>query len=310
MIKSTFIRSLSHFGHFRVYGADAAALLHHLTTNDIKAMAPGDCHEAVLLTNKGRCLDVLTIARRDNEFVVLTSPNRRDMFAAHVRSFIGFRQDVQIEDITGQPASIGVFGADAEDALTMHQIPLPEAGKVEQIATDKSTFQVMRTSRLPHGGFWLTMPSQQIADKVWQDLNLPECDNETYNILRVEAGLPVTGLEITDAHNAWEANLDSMISLHKGCYNGQEILARLNTYEKVKQHLKGLRLSKEVPTGAATMLQSDGKNAGEITSMVTSGHCGNIALAYVKKNYEPAGTRLKVLFDGGDVDAEVVDLPF
>jgi folate-binding protein YgfZ len=126
----------------------------------------------------------------------------------------------------------------------------------------------------------------------------------------VEAGVPVAGLEITEAHNPWEANLDSMISLHKGCYNGQEIIARLNTYEKVKQHLKGVRLSDEVPSNTILNLQQGNKNAGEITSIVTSPRCGNIALAYMKKIYEPVETRLKVLFDGGEVDAEVVDLPF
>jgi folate-binding protein YgfZ len=126
----------------------------------------------------------------------------------------------------------------------------------------------------------------------------------------VEAGVPVAGLEITEAHNPWEANLGGMISLHKGCYNGQEIIARLNTYDKVKQHLKGLRLSCEIPPDAAMNLSHDGKSAGEITSIIASPRHGNIALAYIKKSYEPAGTRLKVLFNGGEADAEVANLPF
>lgn len=294
--KSTFIRSLSHFGHFRVSGKDAAALLHHLTTNDITALKPGQSCEAVLVTGKARCLDVLTIARLEEGFLVITSPNRRDIFAPHANGFIVFRQDVKIEDITGQVSSIGVFGADAQNVVNAY-------------LSDK-TVHVLPTDRLPGSGFLLIMHSAEAAQQIRDNLKLPECDNETYNVLRVEAGVPVAGLEITEANNPWEANLDKMISLHKGCYNGQEIIARLNTYEKVKQHLKGLRLSGAVPANAETALQSDGKSAGEITSIVHSPRCGNIALAYIKKKYEPAGTVLKVLFEGGEVDAEVVDLPF
>jgi folate-binding protein YgfZ len=310
--KSTFTRSLSHFGHFYVRGADAAALLHHLTTNDIKSLQPGQCCEAALITNKARCLDVLTILRLEKEFLVITSPNRREMFAPHAKGFIVFRQDVEIEDVTGKIFSIGVFGEQAEEILA-HYLSLehlPEAGKIARVNIDNASVEILRTSRLPRGGFLLMTRSPETARQIQDDLKLPECDNETYNILRVEAGLPVAGLEITEAHNPWEANLNEMISLQKGCYNGQEIIARLNTYEKVKQHLKGLRLSGKVPSNAVLNLQHDSKNAGEITSVVTSPRCGNIALAYVKKSCEPAGTRLKVLFDGGEADAEVTNLPF
>ncbi|MEO6906453.1 MAG: glycine cleavage T C-terminal barrel domain-containing protein [Abditibacteriaceae bacterium] len=312
LAKSTFTRSLSHFGHFRVSGKDAAALLHHLTTNDINALKPGQSCEAVLVTGKARCLDVLTIVRLEKDFLVITSPNRRDMFAPHANGFIVFRQDVKIEDITGQISTIGVFGTDAHDVMSVYLSPeaLPKENDIRRIKMNNAPVDVLRTGRLPGDGFLLMTASAETAQQIQNDLKLPECDNETYNILRVEAGVPVAGLEITEAHNPWEANLDQMISLHKGCYNGQEIISRLNTYEKVKQHLKVLRLSGCIPPNVETTLQSDGKNAGELTSIVNSPRHGNIALAYIKKNYEPIGTALKVLFDGVEVDAEVVDLPF
>jgi len=306
--KSTSTRSLSHFGHFRVSGKDAAALLHHLTTNDINSLKPGQSCEAVLVTGKARCLDILTILRLENSFLVITSPNRRDMFAPHANGFIVFRQDVKIEDITGQISSIGVFGAEARNVMSAYL--LPEKNEIARININDAPVDVLHTGRLPGGGFIFVTPSAETARQIQADLKLPECDNGTYNILRVEAGVPVAGLEITEAHNPWEANLDAMISLHKGCYNGQEIIARLNTYEKVKQHLKGLKLSDSVSANAETALRSEDKNAGEITSIVHSPRFGNIALAYVKKNYELAGTALKVLFNGEEVDAEVVDLPF
>lgn len=310
--ESTFIRSFSHFGHFRVSGKDAAALLHHLTTNDINSLQPGQGCEAVLVTGKARCLDVLTILRLEEEFLVITSPNRRAMFAPHANGFIVFRQDVKIEDVTGQISSIGVFGPETETVLTEQLAleQLPEEKKFLRVEVNNTPVNILRTSRLPHGGFLLITNSSETARHIQNNFELPECSNEIYNILRVEAGVPVAGLEITETHNPWEANLGGMISLHKGCYNGQEIIARLNTYDKVKQHLKGLRLSREIPADAAMSLSHDGKNAGEITSIVASPRHGNIALAYIKKTCEPAGTHLKVLFNGSETDAEVADLPF
>ena len=296
--KSTFIRSLSHFGFFRIRGKDAAALLHHLTTNDINSMQPDTSLEAVLLTNKARCMDILTIARRGNEFLVITSPNRRDMFLPHARSYIVFRQDVQIENINDQIHCIGIFGPD----VAAHLPATPEIGQLVATTLNNVAVEILPTQRLPHGGYFILS-----CNNVAETLSLPACDNETYNILRVEAGLPVAGLEITEAHNPWEANLDGMISLHKGCYNGQEIVARLHTYQKVKQHLKGLRLSDAIPSNAQTTLQSNGKSAGEITSTVTSPEFGNIALAYVRND---ATEPLKVLFDNTEISATVVNLPF
>jgi len=296
--QSTFTRSLSHFGFFRISGKDAAALLHHLTTNDINAMQPGAALEAVLLSNKARCLDIVTIARHGDDFLVITSPNRRDMFLPHARSYIVFRQDVHIENINGHIHCTGVFGPDA----AAHLPATPETGQIISASLNGTNVEILPTQRLPHGGYLVLS-----ANNLENAFSLPVCDNETYNVLRVEAGLPVAGLEITEAHNPWEANLDALISLHKGCYNGQEIVARLHTYQKVKQHLKGLRLSAAIPPQAQPALQSNGKTAGEITSVVTSPRFGNIALAYLRND---AKEPLKVLFGDTEITVTAVDLPF
>ncbi len=200
-------RDLSHFGQFRLSGADAATLLHHLTTNDIKGLKPGAACDAVLISHKGRVLDWLTVLREEKSLLVITSPNRRALFKPHFEKFILFRQDVKIEDVTGKMQ--GIFGPQAEGAIA--------------------------TKRLPGGGFFVLNDEFPTS---------PPCDDETYNILRVEAGVPVTGLELTETVNPWEAGLDAAISLHKGCYNGQEIIARLNTYQKVKQGLFRLAFGK------------------------------------------------------------------
>ncbi len=139
---------------------------------------------------------------------------------------------------------------------------------------------------------------------------LPQADDETYNILRVEAGLPAAGLELTEDVNPWEAGLDDLVSLHKGCYNGQEVVARLNTYDKVKQRLRGLKLETPLPLGVRATLQCDGKNAGFLSSSALSPQFGAIGLGFVRKNFLAPGTKLQIESDGETQDATVADWPF
>ena len=128
----------------------------------------------------------------------------------------------------------------------------------------------------------------------------------TWEILRVEQGLPLLGRELTQDYNPWEAGLDLAIHLDKGCYIGQEVIARLDTYDKVKQHLVGLRLSAaELPT-TGQPLRDGAREVGRITSAVHSPSLGPIALAYVRRSACAAGTAL----DASGAQATVVPLPF
>lgn len=265
---------MSHFGCFQIAGKDAANLLHHLTTQDIKGQQVGAAREAVLISNKARVLDWLSVLRLESEvFRVVTSPNRRAMFAPHAQKFVLFRQDVRIEDQTGAAPLWGVFG--------------PRALEVEG--------EKWPTTRLPGGGFlaFQTPPGA------------PSCDNDTFNVLRIEAGIPVAGLELTEDINPWEAGFENAISLAKGCYNGQEVVARLHAYKKIKQGLFGLKLER-MPSELPLQLTREGKNAGFATSAIESPRFGPIALAFVRGDYQNEGEVLEF----GAQTARVTALPF
>jgi aminomethyltransferase len=286
-------RDMNHWGRFNVRGADAPALLHHLTTNDIKGLKFGDVRDAALISNKARMLDLVTIWKTDDGFRVLTSPNRREFFKPHAQKFILFRQDIQIEDVTETTSLFGIFG--------------PQANQVVD-SLNLETTQTSSTQRLPGGGFLLWNQNHDAVGKLVAESHLPLCDNETFNIRRVEEGIPVTGLELTEDVNPWEANLSRAISLHKGCYNGQEIIARLNTYNKVKQQLRGLKLQQvlDVVPGSKTPLKSNNRDAGFVTSAVVSPRFGPVALAYVRGDFLETGTELQL----DSQTATVADLPF
>ncbi len=267
-------RDMSHFGRFEVAGADAAALLHHLTTQDIKGQALGETREAVMISSKARVLDWLTIIRLETaRFCVITSPNRRALFAPHAQQFILFRQDVKITDITETGPLWGVFG--------------PQSSEIAA--------QKWPTTRLPGGGFLLFERPQ----------NATSIDNDTFNLLRIESGIPVAGLELTEEINPWEVGLEGAISLAKGCYNGQEVVARLHAYKKIKQGLFGLKLG-TLPVELPQKLSKNGKNAGFITSAIESPRFGPIALGFVRGDYQSEGETL----DLGAQEVAVTTLPF
>lgn len=293
-------RDCSHFGRFVLRGRDAPALLHHLTTNSIKTLQPGHALEAALLTSKARLLDWLSIARVSaagaDEWRVITSPNRRAEFEPHARRFILFRQEVTIEDATDSTRLLALMGP---QALAGHKI---------------GTVQVLEhgcewpTSRLPRG-VWSWRDGSEGANP--EGL---EVDGETFNALRIEAGIAVAGLEISEDFNPWEANFDASISLSKGCYNGQEVVARLHSYSKIKQRLRGLRFSQPLDAWrlAGATLQRNGRAAGRLTSAVVSPRLGTIALAYVREDAFEPGASLQVLVgqEPAVIEAEMVALPF
>ncbi|HVF09785.1 MAG TPA: glycine cleavage T C-terminal barrel domain-containing protein [Abditibacteriaceae bacterium] len=306
-------REMSHFGRFRCSGSEAGAILHHLTTNDIKSLRPGTGCDAALISSKARVLDWLTVYRLDDEFLVVTSPNRRPIFAPHVQKFILFRQDAHVADATDATAMCGLFGPRAGDVLAglgvteLLQAPL-NAHRV--LTVSGVPCHIARTQRLPCGGVLLWSQDGAGLRRLVQESALPLCDNETFNVLRVEAGLPVAGLELTEDINPWEARLDAMVSLSKGCYNGQEVVARLHTYQKVKQRLCGLRLQQTIAPRERVLLRAEGRAAGFITSSVHSPRFGPIALAYVRGDYQEPGRELEVALEGAMNTAMVTTLPF
>jgi len=306
---------MSHFGRFNCSGSDAATLLHHLTTNDVKGLKPGSGCDAALVNNKARVLDWLTLYRFESNFIVLTSPNRRELFKPHAQKFVLFRQQIEIEDITESTALFGLFGPKATGLLAQCGFPDMAEKPLNDHYVDKVggvDLALTRTSRLPGTGVLIGSLDGEGLRRLVRESGIALCDNETYNTLRIEAGVPVAGLELTEDVNPWEANLDAFISLHKGCYNGQEVVARLNTYDKVKQHLRGLSLTEAIPMGQGGKLQVGGRDAGFITSSTVSPHFGPIALAYVRGDYGEAGGSVDIVNGEKAVvqTATVRELPF
>ena len=290
-------------GYLRIAGADRADYIQRQTTNDVRTLDAGRALLTVLTSGTARIIDVWRlILEPDGEAVgVITLPGRGAATARYLQSRIFFKDQVTLTDASAEFAQFEVSG--------------PAAGEILGVWTDLD--QVVDTSingvdaRVV--GLWpgvggLIVPAAQ-ADALVSGLaarGVIALSADAYDVLRIEAGRPGPAQELTGDYTPLEANLDRAISGTKGCYSGQEVIARQITYDKVARRLVGLRLAEPVTVGAAVMVE--GRTVGTITSAAVSPRLGAIALAMVRRPHFEPQTNVIVGDDG--VPGDIVALPF
>lgn len=287
-------------------GADHLDFLHRMTSNDFHNLQIGHGLEAVFIEHRARILDLATCYRGPDATALILSPDSRTAIPAWLDRFI-FAEALEWADRTDETALFELVGP--------HAAPLV-ARALNADLTELQDHQLLDPQVTD--GLWLARTAgpglrafgpPSVVEALWQRLaaaGARPIGAATGEILRVEQGRPRLGRELTQNYNPWEAGLERAIHLDKGCYIGQEVIARLDTYDKVKQHLVGLRLSTAELPATEQPLRDGGREVGRITSAVHSPRFGPIALAYVRRRACAAGTVLNV----GDARATVVALPF
>jgi len=313
----------SHCGRLRVTGAKRLDLLHRLTTYDLRGIEPGQGAQTVLLTEKGRILDDLRLYARQEHAYLVTSPgNQRRIQEAIER--LRFRDDVTLEDLTAGTAMISLFGPQSAHLLEaasrtghLEQTPLHHS---VSLSIDGARLTAARTSGVGGLGFDLIVEARA-APTVWKGLlgrgqpyGASPCGEEAYEMLRIEAGLPRFGRELTEEHNPLEARLDAAISWTKGCYVGQEVVARLDSRQKVSKLLVGLYLEPGPVPDPGSSIEAPGKEGtpiGSLTSVAPSLDLRRVlGLGYVRNEHSAPGTSLVVASSGDRMTAQVAELPF
>ncbi len=292
---------------FRLYmhGADHLDFLHRMTSNDFHNLQVGYGLEAVFIEQRARILDLATCYRGPDATALILSPDSRATIPDWLDRFI-FAEALELADQTDETAMFELIGPQAAQLVT-HTLNA-DLSRLQDHQLLKPQVDDLWLARTAGPGLRTFGPPTAVED-LWQRLvaaGARPIGAATWEILRVEQGLPLLGRELTQNYNPWEAGLGRAIHLDKGCYIGQEVIARLDTYDKVKQHLVGLRLStaKLPPTGQP--LRDGGREVGRITSAVHSPSLGPIALAYVRRSACAEDTAL----DAGGAQATVVSLPF
>lgn len=294
---------------------DRAALLHRLSTNHIERLTPGEGAQTVLTTPIGRIIDLLTVYCLDDALLLLTSPGRGPAIAAHMKKNIFFNDRLKVEDATAALGQLTLYGPRAAAALAAAGLPgadLPELG-IARAEYAGAPLYVARDLPIGGAGLSLIAPPEAIAElgaalRAWGAAPL---DEATHDVLRVEQGHGAYGRELSAEYIPLETGLWGAVSFTKGCYVGQEIIARMESRGRLAKQLRGLRLAAppELPAepGAPlARLDVAGKEAGDLTSLAESPRHGLIGLAYVRTAHAAPGTAVRV----GGADATVVELPF
>ena len=301
----------SHLGRLEITGDDAIDLLDRLSTNNLADLEQNKVIGTVLTTNKGRVIDLLFVNRREKGLLVLTGPTTRTRVLEWI-DFYTIMEDVTSRDTTEETAMFSLMGGKAADAL-------PDSARgLSLYASTSATFEgvdalVMRSDFAGVPGYDIVVALTD-ASSLWSSLveagALP-VGTQTVELIRIERGLPVTAKDYGEDYNPLEANLLDFISFSKGCYIGQEVVARLNTYDKVQKRLMGLSWASESEVAPGAELYAGGKKVGVLTSAVKSQRLSiGIGLGYVRKAQAEAGVELGARTDDGEVVVTVSELPF
>jgi folate-binding protein YgfZ len=287
-------------GKLALTGSGAKALLQGQVTNDVEALTAGSGCYAAVLTAKGKMLGDLRILDTGDELWLDTERSAlQAVFNVVHRSRIGF--DVELHRRTLQQGLLSLIGPDARAVAGAEDLPVAEhanaSGSVEGI-------RVLRV--VTDAGIDLVCDAEQTAAlaAALRERGAVTVAEAAAECLRVEHGRPRYGVDLDETTIPQEAGLNERaVSFTKGCYVGQETVARLHYKGKPNRHLRGLRLSVPVPPG--TELTLEGRPVGTLGSVADSPLHGPIGLALVRRE-APPGTTL----DAGAARAEVVEVPF
>ena len=294
----------SYMGRFNVTGKDALDLLNRLSSNRVDPLPPGTGAATILTTNKGRVIDLLHLFAVDDRLVMLTSPETRERVAEYIDMFT-FLEEATMEDVTEATSMITVLGPSTPDVVrrvTGLSVVSLEPYSSLNVNLDGTAAMVLRTDPAGNTGYDFIVAADR-AEAAWSALinaGASPIGERTYNTMRVEAGIPRYGWELSEAVNPWEVNLAQYINFEKGCYIGQEVILRLNTYQKVQRRMARLSFS-DATVGADAVLRSEEKDAGIVTSWIEHPQSGEaIGLGLVRSTYATAGAELKVVDKAGE----------
>jgi folate-binding protein YgfZ len=315
----------SHRGRLRVRGPRAAEMVAGLVTNDVVSLPPGQGCYAAALTAKGKIVADLRVFVQEDGILTDAPPRAAAAWAAMVRKFVNPRLAPHADE-SATLRDLGVFGATARHVVgELTGVPSPALAALAPYAhlsvqVDGVPVIVAKVPELLLEGFELLVPADAFTD-LWSRAvagGAMPAGLEAWEIARVEAGRPEWGIDMDDATIPQEANFDALhaISYTKGCYVGQETVARVHFRGHVNKHLRGIRAAGlEALRSGATLHDDQGAQVGDVRSTVRSPRLGAIGLAMIRREVEP-GASLVARWSEGEVApplerrVDVAALPF
>lgn len=279
-------------GLIAVWGRESIQFLNGLITNDVAALGDGAQMTAAFPNAQGRLLALVRVRNSGDRFLFETDETTHEKVFQNLYRFT-FAGDFFVEDMSAGYDYFEIFNGPADPADPENSIIL--TGKT---STD----------------YFIPIDASAGFENDLCASGAVELTDELYDLLRIENGVPKYGVDMDESTVVLETGLDEAVSFNKGCYIGQEIIARIHFRGHVAKRLAGLDLDTGELPGSANggpenyeLTSPEGKNAGRLTSIVVSPRTGRvIALGYVRYDYLAEGTILKL----GEIEGTVKELPF
>jgi len=285
-------------------GEDRIRFLHNQTTNNIQSLKSGQNCDTVFVNSTGRTLDLATAYILEEAIWIKVSANRRQFLFNWMDRFLFPMDKVELTDISEQYILVTLLGKESDDFLQKLDFTLPEANHQSLVKFNDISFYIAQGNDLNLPGYTLILPVDQLTlfEELLQSQGGIEISDRVWEHLRITQGRPIPEQELTEDYNPLEAGLWKAISFEKGCYIGQETIARLNTYKGVKQRLWGIKLSESVEVG--TLITLEGEKVGILTSFTDLD--SPFGLGYVRTKAGGEGLSVQV----GTASGELVAVPF
>lgn len=306
----------SWIGRIEVTGSDRLDLLHRLSTNNILAGKAGQVISTVFTTDKGRIVDYVHVLVRDSSLLLLTSPTAENAVSRWIEKYI-IMEDVHLNVVTPSTVMVSLIGprakAFAESLIgsslavnTLSELRLPCGDTTVLYRHEFQTDFVDIIADAKYGeGLWSFLLSRN------GDREVKKMGTRAYDTFRITRGIPAIGFELTDSYNPYEVGLLHAISFTKGCYIGQEVIARLDTYQKVQKSIHCIAvepLSARLESGAKVLLK--GEEIGLMTSVSKEVIRGKlIGIGILKKGAVLTDDHISVIHDGKAVQGVIRSIP-
>lgn len=302
---------LSDRTQIEITGEDRATFLHNFCTNDIKKLQPGQGCEAFITNVKGRVLGHVFVFAGPTSLWLDTVPGQEDALVNHLDRYV-ITEDVQIARQTADWPCLFVTGPRAAELLQGCDIPAADITVGDNRLVEEA-FGVSRVDWFTRPGFELGVHKSQVAG-LWQRLvdgGISPAGAAAFHALRIEAGSPWYGSDITDENLPQEVGrTERAVSFTKGCYLGQEPIARLDAMGHVNKELSVLKIAggSMPPAGSVIRPAGDDRDIGKITSAARlTPDAPAVALAYLRTAQTKPGTELTIDIAGTAVPAQVVE---
>ncbi len=277
----------SHEGRIQVFGSSRFELLNRMSTNKLIGMQPGEGRPTIFTNANARILDRVLAYNRDDHLLLITEPGRGEAVQNLLQRNIFFGDDARLVNITAQTHQFALHGTQANAIM---ETIAPGAAEIadlhsQEISLGDTTFFAGRR-KVISGSHWVLVMAEEAASKIYEAVleagktfGLRPAGSLTYNTLRIRAGRPARP-ELSDEFIPLEIGLWDEVSFNKGCYTGQEIIARMESRNKLAKTLVCLTLAQ--PVQAPAEVFQAGQAIGTITSSTEAPTGEVFALAILK----------------------------